>query len=242
MNHSDTAPWLDVLDYVARQKDAPKHVRDAAPDALEVYGKAVEIYTELTATWVKHRDTHYTAQRSQLGALETELRQGKRADVVASCTHVTKLHSHATTAEQHKDIATQLLAGAARLVRTTIARDDDAVLQWIAQRRCSVPTQCGDVDVLPDQVQFLYRELSADWLQPWDDELTMHHHRRLQLTYDDTWSVPFRASHTWLWQQLAQGDVERTKAGKLRPLRRVRELPQVPDATPTPPAPIVRPF
>jgi hypothetical protein len=243
MTTRDTAPWLDSLDYIANAKDAPKHARDAARDALGLYALAVAIHMDATTTHVTCRNTFQDEQKRQLETLLGELRKGKQANLATSCAHVNKLQTQAANAQQVHDLATNLLGRACAAVRTAIAKDDDQMLQWIARRRHSEPTQCGTIDTLPDQVQFVYTNLDVDWVQPWDDELTMHHHRRLQLTYDPTWSAPFRASHAWLWEQIALGEIERTKTNKLRALRRVRALPDVPDAAPSKQLPqVVTPF
>jgi len=239
----DTSTWVAALDYLSAAKDAPEMCRSAAADALALYSKAAALHADMTARQAEERAALDRADRAQVAGLLIELRDTKRANLAAASDHVQALRDVYAKADRHARLAERLLVAVSSHARGgCLLQHQDALLQWIAQRRDSKPTTCGATDLLPDHVQFLYAWLPADWHQPFDENLTMHHHRRLALIYDDTWTVPYRASLTWLWRQVALGNVERGRNKRLYSTRRALDLPEVPPAKPTPLVPPVRPF
>lgn len=232
----DDANWHSALTYLAEQADAPPNARKAAKEAVALYDKGLSFYATVRKSYDEQRTALNEAEQAHFPALLHELKTAKRPNLSARCDHIDAMRELTKRCERDEHAARRVFSMAAADLRGSFLRTHaDTVLQWIAQRRDSEPTAFGDIDALPAQVLFLYSKLPAEWHQPWDEGLTMHEHRRLLLKYDDTFTAPFRASHTWLWAQVAAGEVERLRNGRLRPMRRVTQLPDVPAGNPPKP-------
>ena len=243
MTTRETKPWLDVLASVQASKDAPAHLRAVAKEARDLYAKATAIHDAATAVVRDQRDALDKAIREQLPTALDDLRERGTVDLDAKCRYVEAMREQLEKVSRECDLADTVVRRITSYVcGGCFTNDHDTLLQWIATRRNSEPTTCGPFDAIPEQLQHLYRHLRADWHLPFDDELTMHDHRRLVLIYDDTYSEAFRASHAWLWDQVARGEIERLANGRIRATRRVSRLPDVPAAAPAPPRPTVRAF
>ena len=232
----DDSNWHSALTYLAEQTDAPADARKKAKEAVALYDKATAFYASVRKSRDEQRAALTEAEQAHFPALLQELKTAKRVNLAGSCDHLDAMRELTQRYERDEHAARRVFSMAAVDLRGNLLRGlEDTLLQWIAQRRNSEPTAFGEIDALPAQVHFLYSKLPADWHQPWDEGLTMHDHRRLFLTYLDTYTAPFRASHTWLWAQVATGEVERLRNGRLRPMRHVAQLPDVPAGNPPKP-------
>lgn len=225
--------WRSALTYLAAQNDAPSAARTAAREAVSLYDKASTFYERERLNRKEQRTALAEAERKLFPDLLQQLKTAKRVNLAGSCDHIDAMRDLVKRCERDEHAARRVFSSVAADLRGNCLNGHrDSLLQWIAQRRNSEPTAFGNIDAIPTQVHFLYDKINADWQQPWDEGLTMHEHKRLLLTYSDTFTAPFRASHTWLWAQVAAGEVERLRNGKLRPMRQVLQLPEVPAGNP----------
>lgn len=246
MNHRNpqTSDWLDALGYLAEQSDAPPEARDAAHGALTAYGRAIKLRDSEGKLLKLAAEAENESLREAPKHLTNSLRAGTKANLDKVVEHLQMLSASHNAAKARAEFASRAFYSIETNCKgRCLAPFRDDLLIWVGQRRNHEPTAFGYADAIPEAVAIIYESLQADWVQDWEERLTLHASRRLPLIYEQDWDNDYRASLAWVWEQVSLGHFQKVahpndrslnpKTLLLAPTRRVVTLPAVPPRTRT---------
>lgn len=240
MRHPTTAHWQDALRYLIDAKDAPQDAQTDAQRALDAYDLACRIESDERHNAMTTLQALHAMERELPTTALNKVLTGKRPNLDTLLRDIEQTRTVSDLSRQRAEVAQRVEQRCrSRVCGGVLDPHRHDLVQWIAKRRHAAGHQCGAVDTLPTQVQVIYAHVRPTWSPVWDEALTLGTLTHLPLLYDPTWTTDARASLAWVWEQVAEGEVEtvarpgshdpETAPQVTLPKRRVFALPEIPN-------------
>ena len=236
--------WITALQFLQDDKTTSDALQSAIKTTLTAYERSEKMHKEQQQKNSVLLSELRAAEKELCPQLVREYENSKRVNLDANVAQIELLRAawqtsqiaFTATTQAHNQVTNKLCG----YVLKPFA---DELLQWVAQRRVTEPVTCGDIDALPAPVQLIHAMIQPTWRNDWESALTLETSTRLPLIYNAQWTVEYRASLAWVWQQVALGNIHKvppiTKhnapAVLLSPTHRVMTLPTVPPVPAAPP-------
>lgn len=238
MRTSHTHQWVTALQYLIDANDAPAAARTDAQHALDVFARIVKLNDDEKLRAHSMLQTFRTQERDLPQTVLQHVTANKRTNLDTLLHDLENARTASTTAQLRAQVAQQVYnACHHRVTGGVLQPHTHDLFVWVGKRRNAQPVTCGHIPELPDQVQLIYAALHTPWWNQWDKGLALENVNRLPLLYEPTWETDLRASLTWLWEQVANNDLELIddQPPVYAPTKRFLRLPTVPPAVPTTP-------
>lgn len=196
--------WESITNYA----DFPKDIGIEIQTNIATYRRSVKLWEAKRAALQAITNDLKNAEREAIPKLLEELAAGTKNTLEKTSQNITELSDALTDAERQERFTSFAVRRAENKISSPATKHHHALITWIANLRAVEPYACGYTKHITKEIEQLWKHLSIQMFQPFDEMLELVSLNHLPIIFESAWGTKGRSSICYLWEQMALGNFD----------------------------------